>query len=1174
MKLTAIKASNITNYKYQTETLDKTSSYIQKPNNKKEEINFKSLAVIDFVKGVSKNFPPKEIVNKNIGKGILFKKLIKFSPDSLKGYELNTLIKSLRKITPESIEALAKFLGLRTKSLSWEKTPEEYMQFFCKYTGNNFENDKYKFDNELFNFFYNEISPIANDPENKHSFNVDKYISFLPYCKDNNGFHPEILKFGKFDYYENQKDIFNFFIYDKDFYKNGKYNIDLIKYCYNIIDLDYNFSTKNIIDILCIYFDKNKNIDTDAANFYKEMYEEERGEYTNQLRNFIILLKNSEGRFQNEYKDYFQKFLTSHFDILPKLLNYRTKNPKIDLKTILDRGVDIIDYRKLSPTLFLSEITNHTDTLLKNDRFEEFKKILESYGEHLPIEYIVEILQYSTDKKDDLSPKVLKFAEYVFTTLTQKENEPVSNEIEQSELLKLFKKIVSKDGKINLTLLNTIQERHKKPYPAYIINTIIDCFEHSINNKKLDETLELYTQFMKDFDKEISNTNNDDRISKFATIFTEYNYIYKNNPELVKKFIPVFGIENCHSLLKKYFHRPEELEILADITLTMRNNKQLLRNHDEDLNDEKIFNTILAHNNDFLNFFKLIGKPVFLEALNLKLNKLVTFITSTVNYRIEFYENKLCEKINPKESEQYKKLDAKLKDTKAKLQRLLTLEHKNIISLNKAKIDQLEKDLTSENRKQTIREIKTLQSEIQSIYKHPKYSTTIKRINTLSLQKKHMLSSAIKDPKEALKLINNVFKLKCTLNEEEIDKYIELATKNDKNSKEELSDFINSLVFKYNEIPYGKELAKKLDFSKSEYLIGILNSDSGGFKHNFKNLCKIIKEAPLYENIKETLDNLPYNQQTRKNFRKNDINYDKWVDFDPNSYIEISTDTNLNNSKESIIKNIQSDLTEDSWLYIPKKEIDKINNALKENRINYKIPNEINKELLNFEELTKIISIIENIFNKEDFWNTQNYNSVIEKSRSILVTNLLKMRVTEIRNLYRTSGSQDGIKVRKTDMNNIPHALFLGNHASCCTQIGSGAHQWSAPLYVINKCISSIEVVDGNDFVGNTMIYLAKVDGKVSLILDNIELKAKYQYNNKIQDAIFKYAEKLCAELGQPDMPIYAGQYRHKIDIENFPQKRYKVKLLGESNKEIYIDSITIQKFKDEKQEVNLYKIK
>ena len=169
----------------------------------------------------------------------------------------------------------------------------------------------------------------------------------------------------------------------------------------------------------------------------------------------------------------------------------------------------------------------------------------------------------------------------------------------------------------------------------------------------------------------------------------------------------------------------------------------------------------------------------------------------------------------------------------------------------------------------------------------------------------------------------------------------------------------------------------------------------------------------------------------------------------------------------------------------------------------------------------------------------------------------MKLRDKKIKNAknLKSDGISD-IHVRKADMNDIGYSLFLGNYASCCTALGSSiGNDFAAPRYIMDKFISAIEVLDDKTPVGNTMCYFAKVDGKLAFVLDNIELQTKYQNNDRIRDAIIKAAENICKSVGKPDLPIYAGPYRHKVDLSGNEFKEHKLKILGSTDGEdTYLD--------------------
>ncbi len=103
--------------------------------------------------------------------------------------------------------------------------------------------------------------------------------------------------------------------------------------------------------------------------------------------------------------------------------------------------------------------------------------------------------------------------------------------------------------------------------------------------------------------------------------------------------------------------------------------------------------------------------------------------------------------------------------------------------------------------------------------------------------------------------------------------------------------------------------------------------------------------------------------------------------------------------------------------------------------------------------------------------------------------------------------------------------------------------------------MSAIEVLDGKNPIGNTMCYIADIDGKPSLILDNIELKQKYQYSDDIMDAIAECAQKIAKDIGKPDMPIFAGPNRHKTNMNKYELQTKDFRVLGDTDgNSVYLD--------------------
>ena len=76
--------------------------------------------------------------------------------------------------------------------------------------------------------------------------------------------------------------------------------------------------------------------------------------------------------------------------------------------------------------------------------------------------------------------------------------------------------------------------------------------------------------------------------------------------------------------------------------------------------------------------------------------------------------------------------------------------------------------------------------------------------------------------------------------------------------------------------------------------------------------------------LKEKLDSLKQNIITKQIFKKYGINYDKWTTVDKNSFIKVAVETDVEKEKQSVIKNLEEDLTSDLWNHIPEEETEKV----------------------------------------------------------------------------------------------------------------------------------------------------------------------------------------------------------------------------------------------------------
>ena len=172
--------------------------------------------------------------------------------------------------------------------------------------------------------------------------------------------------------------------------------------------------------------------------------------------------------------------------------------------------------------------------------------------------------------------------------------------------------------------------------------------------------------------------------------------------------------------------------------------------------------------------------------------------------------------------------------------------------------------------------------------------------------------------------------------------------------------------------------------------------------------------------------------------------------------------------------------------------------------------------------------------------------------------------------------------IRKVNMNNLKHSLFLGNQACCCTAVGTGSRAGSAASYPMNQFVQAIELLVDGDVVGNTMCYFADVEescypqmitkecgeiviienpkeNKLALIIDNLEILKPYKLEEKYLNAFILYAEKLIKNIGgDSDIAIYAG-HRNSFSMNNYKKASIsRMYLIGDScNDTLSLDSIS-----------------
>ena len=634
--------------------------------------------------------------------------------------------------------------------------------------------------------------------------------------------------------------------------------------------------------------------------------------------------------------------------------------------------------------------------------------------------------------------------------------------------------------------------------------------------------------------------------------------------------------------------------------------KNLLKSAHSDITDD-VIKEVFARL-ELRKVLHLIGLNNIEAAFPLTFDNFMDFVKGIANLKLSPYNEELIlQKFNPLFSEKYKNLANEISLLKTNLSTMLSESSiKQIQGLNaqkkilESKINILKNDklVDKDEVKKLQKQFKIISNKIQQIYfSNPECKELIEEIDIKTKVLRNLVIENRKlNPYEVVTKMNVLSVLEKFSTEEEMTKFINLIKLSTTENDKLWNEAINKKIFEKLDIDYNEQLSKKLDLVNCPYLSKMFMS-CNDFWDNLRILVNIIKQN-LNLSMEQAIDKMSQNIKTKQLFEELGIDYEKWTKIDKNSYKKLNISVDLEAVKRKAIENLEEDLNDDLFRLIPKEITEDIFKRLKKKlgvtfeksqksnwggdgfntgtRSYYRLYKDRNP--ITFEDMNSILSEIKNSINSNDFWTIKNKDSKIETARSTLYTHLIKMRINEVENaLNFKEGENIQIEVRKTNMYDIKKALGLGNDAQCCTGLGKNSNEWTAPTYIMNKCIGAIELTDKGKFVGNTMIYLAYVDDKLSLILDNIELKTKYQNNDKIRDAFLDYAKKLCEEIGKPDIPIFAGPNRHKLNMDIYPKTKHEMQLIGNSgDQEVYLDYDAERHIfgKDKVTEIEMYKLR
>lgn len=651
-------------------------------------------------------------------------------------------------------------------------------------------------------------------------------------------------------------------------------------------------------------------------------------------------------------------------------------------------------------------------------------------------------------------------------------------------------------------------------------------------------------------------------------------------------------------------------------------NKTLLRGGYSELDDYTFTYTFM--DSKVIHALDLLGKGVLESAFSLDIQGFENFCENISDMKKNISNQNielLKKKINPESSNEYKNLEDEIRKSKKEIGKLLGEENSQKRKELLAQIDSMKGDKTKVKEiKDLKRQIQDLYKNCENA---EQISVLMTGINEKQREKKELINQKVKlSPQEIINKVWTIASISTSPHYEthqvslpydlyqeklqelisageatEEDKYIispykmneifgddykSYMGKNKRKLNKDIKELIdliqpsspendkawnnniNKKLYEYANLKYSTKYADKIDLANCKYLNELIVSDEDFWSYMTEFLQAIAEYLYVNPNksIDDALEEMEHNKETKQIFTERKIDYDKWSHYDKDSFIESPVVIKAEDAKRKAVKNMCDDITSKNLKIIPAKVRKSLYKALSEVGVTVnKNEVKIDGRDVKFEDLDLIMSAIKTELSNNEFWSVESSNEVVDKARDTIYCHFMLQRKQEIDCAKKLKDNETvNVKVKKVNMADIKHSLCLGNHSHCCTGLGSQSNEYSAPLYILNRCISAIEVLADGEPVGNTMIYLADIhqDGEkqLALVLDDIELQTKFQNNEKIKDMIIEYAKKVCSEIGQPNIPIYAGPGMHKVEMSNYPLMLSNMEILGKSPEDygVYLD--------------------
>ncbi len=141
--------------------------------------------------------------------------------------------------------------------------------------------------------------------------------------------------------------------------------------------------------------------------------------------------------------------------------------------------------------------------------------------------------------------------------------------------------------------------------------------------------------------------------------------------------------------------------------------------------------------------------------------------------------------------------------------------------------------------------------------------------------------------------------------------------------------------------------------------------------------------------------------------------------------------------------------------------------------------------------------------------------------------------------------------------------LFMGNRTSCCTAVIDGGNGKATPIYLTNTAFNVVQLKDKNgNIVGMSRIFVGQIDGKPSIVVENIELNNAFLKNKEpeemknLRDGMFNYIKGFAKNLSDKDeIKVYFSKNYTHVPTDDYGIKEKQVEFVGDVTSEtIYLN--------------------